>query len=54
MKGGKAALWTDEDMEDTFLKEAQDYVVKHKNEPFFLYYAMQQSHVPRIPHERFV
>ena len=54
MKGGKAALWKDEDMADTFLKEAQEYVTKHKNEPFFLYYAIQQPHVPRTPHERFV
>ncbi|MEC3906085.1 arylsulfatase [Tamlana sp. 2201CG12-4] len=54
MKGGEAAKWKDEDMADHFLKEAQDYVKKHKNEPFFLYYAMQQPHVPRTPHERFV
>ncbi|NOR27500.1 MAG: sulfatase-like hydrolase/transferase [Lutibacter sp.] len=54
MKGGKTALWRDEDMADTFLKGAQEYVTKHKNKPFFLYYAMQQPHVPRTPHERFV
>ena len=54
MKGGEAAKWIDEDMADIFLKEAQDYVKKHKNEPFFLYYAMQQPHVPRTPHKRFV
>ena len=41
-------------MADHFLKGAQDYVKKHKNEPFFLYYAMQQPHVPRTPHPRFV
>ncbi|MEI6866774.1 arylsulfatase [Flavicella sp.] len=54
MKGGKTALWKDEDMADHFLKRAQDYVKEHKSEPFFLYYAMQQPHVPRTPHERFV
>ena len=54
MKGGEAAKWVDEDMADTFLKEAQSYVKKHKNGPFFLYYAMQQPHVPRTPHQRFV
>lgn len=54
MKGGKNAEWVDEDMADTFLKEAQQYVKGHKNEPFFLYYAMQQPHVPRTPHQRFV
>jgi len=54
MKGGKAAQWKDEDMADTFLKESQKYVTDHKNEPFFLYYALQQPHVPRTPHPRFV
>ncbi len=54
MKGGEAAKWVDEDMADHFLKGAQNYVKKHKNEPFFLYYALQQPHVPRTPHARFV
>jgi arylsulfatase A-like enzyme len=54
MKGGESAKWVDEDMADHFLKEAQGYVKKHKNAPFFLYYAMQQPHVPRTPHPRFV
>jgi arylsulfatase A-like enzyme len=54
MKGGEKAKWKDEDMADTFLKGAQDYVKKHKSEPFFLYYALQQPHVPRTPHPRFV
>ncbi len=54
MKGGKSALWKDEDMADVFLAEAQEFVKKNKNEPFFLYYAMQQPHVPRTPHSRFV
>lgn len=54
MKGGEAAKWKDEDMADHFLKGAQNYVKQHKNEPFFLYYAMQQPHVPRTPHPRFV
>ncbi len=54
MKGGKAAKWVDEDMADYFLADAQNYVKQHKNEPFFLYYALQQPHVPRTPHARFV
>lgn len=54
MKGGKAALWSDIDMADHFLNEAQNYVKNHKEKPFFLYYAMQQPHVPRTPHPRFV
>lgn len=54
MKGGDSAKWVDENMADTFLVRAQQYVRKHKEEPFFLYYAMQQPHVPRTPHPRFV
>ncbi len=54
MKGGEAAKWVDEDMADYFLADAQKYVKKHKDEPFFLYYALQQPHVPRTPHSRFV
>lgn len=54
MKGGESAKWVDENMADTFLVRAQQYVKRHKDEPFFLYYAMQQPHVPRTPHPRFV
>jgi len=53
MTGGKAARWKDTDMADHFLTKAKNYVKTHKNEPFFLYYAMQQPHVPRTPHPRF-
>lgn len=54
MKGGEKAKWVDEDMADYFLSEAQQYVKKHKDTHFFLYYALQQPHVPRTPHARFV
>lgn len=54
MKGGEAAKWIDEDMADYFLADAQEFVKMHKSEPFFLYYALQQPHVPRTPHPRFV
>lgn len=53
MKGGEAAKWSDVDMADVFLKKAKQYVKNHKTKPFFLYYAMQQPHVPRTPHPRF-
>lgn len=53
-KGGKSALWIDEDMADNFLGKAQEYIRKQKNSPFFLYYALHQPHVPRVPNPRFV
>jgi arylsulfatase A-like enzyme len=54
MKGGYKAKWIDEDMADVFLAKAKEYILNNKEEPFFLYYALQQPHVPRTPHERFV
>jgi len=54
MKGGEKAKWSDVDMADHFLERAQAYVKEHKDGPFFLYYALQQPHVPRTPHPRFV
>ena len=54
MKGGETAKWVDENMADTFLVRAQQYIQTHQEKPFFLYYALQQPHVPRTPHERFV
>jgi len=53
-KGGKSALWVDEDMADNFLTKAQQYIQENKSNPFFLYYALQQPHVPRTPNQRFV
>ena len=54
MKGGETAKWIDKDMADHFLKKAQQFVKTNKTKPFFLYYALQQPHVPRTPHPRFV
>jgi arylsulfatase A-like enzyme len=53
MKGGESAKWLDESMADTFLEEAKSYIKREKEHPFFLYYAMQQPHVPRTPNQRF-
>ncbi len=52
-KGGKAALWVDEDMADTFLVRSQDFIRRNRACPFFLFYALHQPHAPRIPHGRF-
>ena len=54
MRGGEAALWVDEDMADVFLEKAISFVAENKDNPFFLYYAFHQPHVPRLPHPRFV
>ena len=53
MKGGNTAKWSDIDMADHFLNGVQKYIKDNKEKPFFLYYPMQQPHVPRTPHPRF-
>ena len=54
MKGGKNALWIDEDMNDIFLQKGLDFIQSSQDKPFFLYFALHQPHVPRVPHPRFV
>src|SRR5262249_34273828 len=53
MRGGRAALWRDEEMADTFTREAVAFIRKNKTGPFFLYFATHDIHVPRVPHPRF-
>lgn len=53
MTGGKAALWKDEDLGDTFLGKAKEFIEKNQRHPLFLYYATHEPHVPRVPHPRF-
>jgi arylsulfatase A-like enzyme len=54
MKGGKAALWTDETMAEVFVAKAKKFLLEHKDRPFFMYYGLHQPHVPRVPNEKFV
>ncbi len=53
VKGGTSANWKDEDIADHFLEKAKSFIISHDENPFFLYYAMNQPHVPRTPHPRF-
>lgn len=53
MTGGKSALWTDENTVDVLSKKANAFIDRHKNQPFFLYYATHEIHVPRLPNPRF-
>ncbi|QJW89843.1 arylsulfatase [Spirosoma taeanense] len=58
MKGGRSALWTDEQMAEVFLDKAKAFIDTHQTrkagKPFFLYYALHQPHVPRVPGAKFV
>lgn len=53
MSGGRSALWDDETMTDQLVTEAKAFITRNRNHPFFLYYAAQNIHVPRVPHPRF-
>ncbi len=53
MKGGKSALFKDEDMADDFVNKAKAFIEESKDEPFFLFFSSQDIHVPRTPHPRF-
>ncbi|MFC6101381.1 sulfatase family protein [Olivibacter domesticus] len=49
MSGGYRTRWVDEEVSTTFLSVAQDYIKKNKENPFFLYFALTEPHVPRMP-----
>lgn len=53
MSGGKTARWTDEEMPLTFLQKAKDFITTNKNKTFFLFYALTEPHVPRMPSTMF-
>lgn len=52
-QGGTRAQWDDATMADVFLDKARDFISENKARPFFLYYALHQPHVPRVPGHRF-
>lgn len=51
MKGGTRAEWTDEELGSTFNNQSIAFIDKslQAKKPFFLYYAIQNIHVPRMP-----
>ncbi|MFL0163390.1 sulfatase family protein [Aquirufa salirivi] len=53
MRGGKLARWTDEEMPLTFLTKAKEFIETNKANPFFLFYALTEPHVPRMPSTMF-
>lgn len=53
MKGGGKALWKDENLADSITTHALDFIKANKDKPFFMYFATNDVHVPRFPHDRF-
>jgi arylsulfatase A-like enzyme len=54
MIGGKKARWIDEDLADVLTGRAIKFIEGQKGNPFFLYFATHDIHVPRVPNSRFV
>ncbi len=51
--GGQAARWSDEFMVDTLTDKAIRFIENNQSNPFFLYFALHDVHVPRWPDPRF-
>jgi len=54
MTGGQKARFVDVDMADRFVEKAVGFIEREKDNPFFLYFATHDNHVPRVPHPRFI
>ena len=54
-KGGVSARWADETMAEDYTEKAHTFIRESaaQGKPFFLYYALHQPHVPRLPNEKF-
>lgn len=53
MAGGNRARWVDEALEDDFTDQAERFIRRNRDHPFFLYFALSDIHVPRMPDTRF-
>ena len=51
--GGHSARFRDEDLADKWVEKSEEWIKDNKKDPFFLFFASHDLHVPRIPHERF-
>lgn len=51
--GGHKARFRDEDLADKWVEKSVAWIEANKANPFFLFFASHDLHVPRMPHERF-
>ena len=51
--GGHAARFRDEDLSDKWVEKSVEFIEANKDDPFFLFFASHDLHVPRVVHERF-
>ena len=53
MKGGRTAIWKDENFPLVMTTKARKFMEENRDHPFFLYFALSNIHVPRMPNPRF-
>ena len=51
--GGRTARFRDEDLADKWVEKSVAWLEANRSQPFFLFFASHDLHVPRMPHERF-
>jgi len=54
MKGGKKALWIDEDFPKVLHEKADNFITQNKEKPFFLFYSLHDIHQPRVANIKFI
>ena len=52
-KGGKAALWKDDEIADVLVEKVTAFIEQNQKQPFFLFLSTHDIHVPRVPNARF-
>lgn len=51
--GGEVARFRDEDLAGKWIEKTNAWLEASRAQPFFLFFASHDLHVPRVPHERF-
>ncbi|MEM6395138.1 MAG: arylsulfatase [Bacteroidota bacterium] len=54
MRGGRSALWVDEEFPFVLTEKAIDFIDEDVQSPFFLFFSLHDIHQPRIAHEQFI
>lgn len=54
MDGGQSAWWDDEEMPVVFAERSKQFIRQNREQPFFLFLSMHESHVPRLPNPMFI
>ncbi len=49
MTGGKKARWNDEELAYSFTDKAKAFIHQNSNNPFFLFFSLNDIHSPRMP-----